>query len=132
MKAILITLLLLIASCAGYSVRQEDVDAWKGVDSDELFTHPKFSTLPRTKQTLKLGVELYNFTNSIPQKNDIDCTRRLNAFGDQDIRCTGGEDYEITCNHQFFVKDGKVLRYRPIGSCRTTCSSRPSSKPCVK
>ncbi len=123
----IIITLLFCSSCANVSiwksVKQEDLNAWKGVDLIELETHPLFTTLPFTKRLLSDDSELHIFNNSRTASVNCNHDKFLNTTS-----CSGGDT--ITCSNQFFVKNGKVIEYRPVGKCYTDCSTRPKSKPC--
>ncbi len=125
-KIYMLLLATVITSCALRGIRQDDLDAWKGVDLIELETHQLFSTVPLQKNDLSDGTTLYNYSNSNSHTNPVNCF--TNAYGY--TNCSGGDTSTVTCSNQFFVKNKKVLSYRAIGSCYTDCSVRPASRPC--
>lgn len=123
MKAMLL-LALVAGGCA--TVRQSDLDAWKGASTDELLTHRLWSTVPRSVAALSDGTELWDFANCAGGTTPVVC----NKIG-VSVICTGGQEYEACCHNQFFVRGQQVLSYRPVGRCYTTCAVRPASAGCA-
>ena len=123
-------LLLCLVSCAGCGataaqVRQSDLDAWRGVPADELRSHPLFSTLPKTVETLSDGRELWTFKNCGEYNQSVHCAT---YFGQ--TTCNGGGTTTVCCHNQFFVERDQVVQYRPVGNCSTDCTVRPDSIAC--
>jgi hypothetical protein len=123
-KATILILLLNVAMAAcAHLVRDDDLNAWKGVPLIELETHPFFSSLPLEKRPLSNGQELWIYSNTEAHADgecsDGDCQAKIKTKG---------------CLNQFMVSGGQVLEYRPIPlhiiSCVTTCKTRPASRPC--
>lgn len=99
------------------TVRQEDLDSWKNVSTDYLITHNFFSTLPRTVDTLSNGIQVWNYSNC---GNHTHCSGNYNST--INLNCSSSS---ICCNNMFFIKDNKVIEYRPVGRCYTDNSVRP-------
>lgn len=91
-----------MVSCATPSshVRQADFDAWKGVSRVELETHPLFSRMPRKTSSLPDGTEAWDFG--------------------------GCSDSGDCCFHRFYLRGEVVQKHRPLGRCRTDCSTVPA------
>lgn len=103
--------MLLAALMASGCVFKSDLVAWQGAPVRDLQIHPFFSTLPKQVEVLGGGEELWTYSN---------CA----------TTCAGGGGVatcrDVCCSNQFFVRDGMVEQYRPVGRCRTDCSVRPS------
>ena len=127
----LITLALFIHGCAGKVVRQEDLDSWVGVSVEELDTHSKFLTLPVAKTITDSGVEVRVYSNKINisscfEFGNIDGkaysnNANFNAFQDCSSQIVG-------CDNIFYIKDKKVVEYKPVGQCYTDETTQPERK----
>ena len=127
----LITLTLFINGCAGMLVRQEDLDAWVGVSVEELDTHSFFLTVPVAKTITDSGIEIRVYSN---KKNISSCFGTGNIDGkaysnDADFtaiqNCSSGL---VGCDNIFYIKDKKVLEYKPVGRCKTAAFLQPERK----
>lgn len=106
---------LAVSGCALLPrVHQEDLDAWVGIPVDRLDFHPLFMPMPMTSRTTQNGVEIRVYRNS---KANSSCSINYGK-----VSC---DSDEVTCNNVFFVKDGAVIEYRPVGRCKTDLSTRP-------
>lgn len=131
----LITLLLstlsaiLLSSCAGMLVRQQDLDAWVGMPVEALDTHSFFITVPMVRTRTESGIEIRNYANG---RNFGSCSAtgtanlsgnyiNSNAFSN----CSSGW---VGCNNIFYVKEGKVIEYAPTGRCYTDSSVQPQER----
>jgi len=125
----LVLMVLMVCGCTSMKkvgVRDGDLAAWVGVPLIELETHSVFSQMKLSKQQLSDGTWMYNYVNSRTVAGDTNCfTTQLGL-----TTCNGGDSSTITCNNQFFVRDGVVTRYRPLGQCYTSCATWPQSKEC--
>ncbi len=128
MRFLYIFVMIGLVGCAGKSVRQEDVESWKGVQFSELESHPVYSTMELKKTELSTGETLYDYVNSNTHQTQKSCF--TNAYGY--TSCSGGGMQTVKCNHQFFVKNNVIVKYRPLGVCYTDCSRRPESRTCKK
>lgn len=143
------TLTLVLASfvligCA--SVRQEDLSAWNNQPISALETHPVFNTIPLVKTVTSDGTELWNFVNgahtsscsasagitsntlgtSLVSRSTIQSSyvtqAQYNAFSSCSARF-------LACNNIFTVKNGRVIRYTPIGTGGARCYTNDMLKP---
>jgi hypothetical protein len=112
-----------LAVCLGGCVQQADLAAWPGVSIRELQTHAFFSSLPKRVEVLGDGEELWTYSNCAATTEPVTC----NPVGSSMV-CTGGDTDRVCCHNQFFVKNGAVESYRPVGRCRTDCSVRPGGR----
>jgi hypothetical protein len=132
--ATLVVPTFLINGCT--TVRQEDLDAWVGQPVAVLETHPIFLTMPVVKTRASDGTEIWNYVNGANLGN---CLGGGSIHG-------GWVDYATytsfatciqrfgACNNIFYIRNGKVLKYTPIGTggmhCYTTQEAQPGfSKP---
>jgi hypothetical protein len=107
-----------LAACAAVpSVRQADLDSWKGIPVEALDTHSLFATMRMTTRTTSSGVEVRNYVNS---SKGTYCSGT--AFS---ASCV---DDDVTCNNLFYVRNGKVIEYAPTGQCKTDESVRPEKR----
>lgn len=107
-----------LAACAAVpSVRQADLDSWKGMPVEALDTHSIFATMRMTTRTTSSGVEVRNYANE--QKGTYCSGSAFNAS------CV---DSGVVCNNLFYIKNGKVIEYAPTGQCMTNDSVRPERR----
>jgi hypothetical protein len=122
------TLLVALAcsSCAFMrTVRQEDLDAWRGQPVEKLDLHPLFSTMRLERHMTASGIEVRNYRNEGPSV-------LKGASETQYQRDTSSTDFtgtvnQVVCNNLFYVKDGVVQSYRPVGRCYTDESLQPQN-----
>lgn len=125
-KLILLFSLVLAQGCA--TVRQSDLDAWKGVPVEKLDTHPFWVTIPMKSVVTKDNVEHRFYINSDATNS---CFANSNAMGNsysnsaQMTTITNCVQQSVTCNNIFKIKDGIVLSYEPVGRCKTEAFLRP-------
>jgi hypothetical protein len=117
--AALLALCLSITGCA--AVRQSDVDAWRDAPVAALDTHTMFATLPVNRTTFPNGVEVRNYVNT---GGATSCPTAPLSGGFQSARCTGTQ---APCNNLFYIKEGRVLAYVPMGECVTDERVRPQN-----
>jgi hypothetical protein len=115
------------AGCA--TVRQQDLDSWVGMPVEALETHSFFVTVPLYKTKTESGIEVWNYSNGA----DV-----ATCLGDAST--VGGSRYvnisssstcfskRIVCNNLFYIKDKKVLEYKPSGRCYTSELLQPESR----
>lgn len=120
-------LAVLMAGCA--MVREQDLSAWVGVPAAALDTHSFFLTLPMIRTVTDAGIEVRNY----PNKRNIG-----NCFGG----ITGGTTVspavysafsvcsgQVTgCDNIFYLKNGVVVEYVPVGACRTDERVQPEPR----
>ena len=107
-----------LAACATVpSVRQADLDSWKGMPVEALDTHSLFATMRMTTRTTSSGVEVRNYSNE--QKGTYCSGSAFNAS------CV---DSSVACNNLFYIKNGMVVEYAPTGQCMTNDAVRPERR----
>tara|TARA_R110002012_G_C11326243_1_gene576448 strand:- start:86 stop:502 length:417 start_codon:yes stop_codon:yes gene_type:complete len=127
----LITLALFINGCAKMTVRQEDLNAWVGVSVEELDTHSLFLTLPVAKTITDSGVEVrvysnkQNFSSCFDSGNIDGKTYSNDATFTAIQNCSSGI---VGCDNIFYIKDKKVVEYKPVGQCYTDETVQPERK----
>jgi len=114
-------LALTVAACA--SVRSEDLIAWQGQPAAKLDTHPVFLTMPVEIRQLPDGTEVRNYVNG---RNIGGCfdSAVVTSFSSRAIYGRGttfcSESF-AACNNIFYIKNGHVIRYTPVGSGGAQC-----------
>lgn len=126
-KLIAVIALLTISGC----VRQVDLDSWVGQPVIALETHPIFLSIPVVKTQASDGTEIWNYVNSV---NIGHCSGGGSIYG-------GLVDYGTytaysncvqragACNNIFFIRDGKIIKYTPIGSGGVRCYTTKKLQP---
>ena len=113
---------LILGGCAGL-VRQSDLDSWVGQPVAALDQQSFFLTLPMIRTKSSGGVEIRNYVNG---RNVRSCFGSAYSYGTY----TSYSNYSATatcvgkkaaCNNIFYIKNGKVLEYRPTGSGGAIC-----------
>ena len=128
----LITLALFINGCAKMTVRQEDLDSWVGVSVEELDTHSFFLTLPVSKTITESGIEIRVYSN---KQNVSSCFDTGNIDGkaySNDASFTAIQNCSSQirgCDNIFYIKDGIVKEYKPVGTPRGICMTDASLQP---
>lgn len=121
-KAIYVVLVAaLVAACQ--TVRTEDLQAWRGQPVSVLEKHPIFATMRLVKTKTSDGTELWNYVNG---KSVASCHSDATAFGgfastvsfNSFSSCASSF---AACNNIFYVKNGVVQSYNPIGSGGARC-----------
>ena len=135
----LLLLILAFMAFSGCVVRQEDLNAWRGAPVVALEKHPIFITLPVIKTKTSDGTEIWNYVNGA---NVGSCfgSGALNAYGPgfSGYGYVNSATYSqfsncisrfAACNNIFYIKDGYVESYNPIGTggirCYTTKELQP-------
>ncbi len=124
---LLCTLALALVSCA--TVRQQDLDAWVGMPIEALETHSLFVTVPLYKTVTDSGIEIWNFANGAEVAS---CFGNAYARGNKKYAnvnsfstCSSGR---VVCNNLFYIKDKKILEYKPSGRCYTDETVQPEGR----
>ncbi len=107
-------------------VRRDDLNAWKGVPVEELESHYMFSQIHMVKTLQDSGLEIRDYMNK-QGINSCDKYGLINGYMspenfDAFSNCTS---QLIGCDNIFYIRDGKVLKYTPVGLCFTDDTSRP-------
>lgn len=141
---------LAAAGCAtSLLVRQADLDAWVGVPVVALDTHSLFLTIPVVRTVTDTGIEIRNYVN---KQGVSSCFGNVQGSGQSNTRISGntpaagtgrvaGQAYTtssanfssfqncssrlVGCDNLFYIKDGKVIEYRPTGRCFTNQTVQP-------
>ena len=128
----LITSALFLNGCANMTVRQEDLNAWVGVSVERLDTHSLFLTLPVAKTITDSGVEVRVYSN---KQNFSSCFDSGNIDGktysnDASFSAIQNCSSQLRgCDNIFYIKDKKVLEYKPVGLCYADEIVQPERKP---
>ena len=116
------------------SVRQQDLEAWVGQPVAALETQPVFLTMPVVKTTASDGTLIWNYVNGA---NIGSCSR----IGNANVTGSSTVDYATyvgftscmqrfaACNNIFYIRDGKVLRYVPVGTGGMRCYTNEATQP---
>lgn len=122
-------LVLLLIGCA--QVRQKDLDSWVGQPVSALDIHPVFLTMKVVRTVSADGTEVRNYVNG---KQVMDCSGGGSVFAgtissaayNQFMSCTNSRP---TCNNIFYIKDGRVTNYTPIGTGGGRCFTDERARP---
>jgi hypothetical protein len=130
----LIIVFVLLCGCgATRGVRQSDLDLWVGVPVVALDTQSFFLTLPMIKTATDTGVEIRDYVN---KRNISGCyqssfgnvTTPANtvtyAYFNRFQQCSSAI---VGCDNIFYIRDGKVIEYRPTGRCYTDETVQPQA-----
>lgn len=127
---------LLLSACA--TVREEDTAAWRGQPVSALEKHPVFVTMSLVRTQASDGTEIWNFVNS---RNVRACSGFMGGYGQGTAaygQLTSFSAYNgfmgcmqnvMACNNVFFVRNGVVQRYTPIGTGGARCYTDDRKKP---
>ena len=127
-KNLVYVVAVLLAGCA---VRQVDLDAWVGQPVLALETHPVFLTIPVVKTQASDGTQIWNYVNGA---NVGQCAGASSIFGTTVDYATYAQfstcmQRFAACNNIFFIRDGKVLKYTPIGTGGVRCYTNEKLQP---
>ncbi len=120
---------LVTAGCQ--TVRQEDLASWEGAPVSALDLHPVFLTMPVVRSVTADGTEIRNYVNGTAVSS---CSGGGSVFhGVLDANTyqqfSSCASRFPACNNIFYIKNGRVLRYTPVGSggarCRTDQTLQP-------
>lgn len=128
-KAVVLAVALMLASCA--SVRQEDLQSWVGHPVDELDKHPVFLTMQTVRTRTADGTEIRNYING---QNVASCSGGGTVFAaNVDMatysRFSSCMQAFAACNNIFYIKDGSVTQYTPIGTGGARCYTDERTRP---
>lgn len=124
-----IALAMMLVGCA--TVRQVDLDAWVGQPVVALETHPVFITVPVVKTVASDGTQIWNYVNGA---NVGQCAGGGSVWGttvnyavySQFASCM---QRFAACNNIFYIRDGKVIRYTPVGTGGARCYTTEQLQP---
>jgi hypothetical protein len=132
MKKLIKALLVVIAVCVitgCATIRQQDLDAWVDMPVEALETHSFFVTVPLYKTKTESGIEIWNYANG----GDV-ASCFGNAFATGNGRYVTSSSFSacssnrVVCNNLFYIKDKKILEYKPSGRCYTDETVQPESR----
>ena len=134
MKRLAVALALVIAAgqIAGCAhVRPEDLTAWEGQPVELLDKHPVFLTMRSVRTVTADGTEIRNYVNGIGgeciESSAVVSGGVVNsATYSQFSSCVA---HVRACNNIFYIKDGRVLRYAPIGTGGGRCYTNEATNP---
>lgn len=117
------------AGCAGVPrVHQDDLDAWQGRPVSDLEKHPVFLTIQAVRTKASDGTEIWNYVNG---RNISQCVSGnaspLSFSGYKDF--TACMQTVAACNNIFYIKDGEIERYTPIGTGGARCFTDKRVRP---
>lgn len=132
----LLVLVGILSGCSTASVRQSDLDSWRGQNVATLEQHPVFSSLPReVREIPESDSRLINYSQK--RMVEVDNGTCFNTgFGFNNIglgtaHCSPRVVEEMACVHQFLIKNSQVESYRVLGEdCSTECKFRPAVGNC--
>lgn len=100
------------------TVRQADLDNWKGMPVEALDTHSLFFD--------DADDNSYNLIRSRSQELYINALEGTYCGGTAvSANCV---DNNVTCNNLFYIRNGRVFEYAPTGQCMTNDSVRPEKR----
>jgi hypothetical protein len=120
---------LLVAGCM--TVRQEDLVAWEGAPVSALDAQPVFLTMRVVKTMTADGTEIRNYVNG----RDVgSCSGGGSVYGGF-VSLATYQQYSscvstfAACNNIFYIKNGRVIRYTPIGTGGARCYTNDATRP---
>jgi hypothetical protein len=126
---VLTAIALTLSSCA--TVHQEDLESWAGVPVDQLDKHPVFLTMQTVRTRTSDGTEIRNYING---RNIASCSGSGTVFAGYVSAATYNQFTSCmqtfaACNNIFYIKNGVITQYTPIGTggmrCYTDARVRP-------
>lgn len=126
----------LLSGCSSLSVlsvRQVDLDSWVGVPVEALDLHSFWVTIPMVRTITDSGIEIRIYVNkriatscfenagiNLSKNNTVSYASFLSLQN-----CISGS---VGCDNIFYIKDGKVMEYVPVGNCYTDESVQPEER----
>lgn len=131
MKKFFCICLAAISITACVSVRQEDRDAWIGQPVSKLDLHPVFLTIPVVRTITPDGTEIRNYING---QNIGYCSNSGSIYSgmisyasyNSFVSCVSKF---AACNNIFYIKNGVVKQYTPIGTGGASCYTNDAARP---
>ena len=121
---------LMLASCGSTTVHQDDLQSWKGVPVDQLDKHPMFRTMQVVRTRATDGTEIRDYVDG----DVASCSAGGTVFAGSVDLDTYSEFSNCmksfpACQNIFYVKDGVVLQYAPIGTGGMGCNTNKQTRP---
>jgi hypothetical protein len=123
--------IFLISGCAFRTVRQVDIDAWKDVPVIALDTHSLFITVPMVRTITDQGIEIRDYVNKVGYSS---CAGSAGGMGSRSGFVMSYGNFSsfqsctarmVGCDNIFYIRDGIVIQYKPVGQCYTDESLQP-------
>lgn len=136
MKKILTTCLMsfVITGCiAVKKVRLTDTDAWRNIPVEALDTHSLFITMPVVKTITDSGIEIRNYVNKINIGSCYGGGQGAKNYAGGYMSYANYNSFAncsssmVGCDNIFYIKNNKVIEYKPVGRCYTDETVRPES-----
>jgi hypothetical protein len=113
------------------SVRQTDLESWVGQPVSTLEKHPVFLTMPAVRTVASDGTEIRNYVNG---KNVGQCSGGGNIFASTVDFTTYSQFSQYmqsfaSCNNIFYIKNGMISQYVPVGSGGARCFTDDRTRP---
>lgn len=136
MRILVLAALLAVTACA--TVREEDQRAWVGQPVAALEKHPVFLTMRLVQTEASDGTEILNYVNA---RNMSSCSGFLGGYGSAQGNYNSVTSFSAyngfmgcmstvaACNNIFYVKNGVVERYTPVGSGGARCMTDARLQP---
>lgn len=120
---------LLMAACA--TVRQDDLQSWVGAPAVDLDKHPVFLTMQSVRTVASDGTEIRNYLYA---REVSRCSGSGSVFQhavphasySQFTECMRGV---AACNNIFYINNGVVTRYTPVGTGGARCFTDERVRP---
>ena len=114
-------------------VRQVDLDAWVGVPVEALDLHSFWMTIPMVRTIKDNGIEIRIYVNKLNVSSCFEnvgiyaSTNKIMSYANFTAfqNCISGV---VGCDNIFYIKDGKVLEYVPVGNCYTEEFLQPEER----
>ena len=118
-----------VGGCA--SVREADLLAWEGAPVAALDTHPVFLTMPVVKTIAADGTQIRNYVNG---KNTASCSTGGTVFAGAINQASYNQFSDCmqsfaACNNIFYINNGVVTKYVPVGSGGIRCYTDETLRP---
>jgi hypothetical protein len=129
---VLTAIALTLSSCA--TVHQEDLQSWVGVSVDQLDKYPIFLTMQVVRTRTADGTEIRNYING---RNTASCSGGGTVFAGYVSTATYNQFAScmqtfMACNNIFYIKNGVVTQYTPIGTGGARCYTNEWARPGFK
>jgi hypothetical protein len=126
--------LMMLCGCITREVRQVDIDAWTNVSVVALDTHSVFITMPQVRTVSDDGLEIRDYIDKVGVSNCMGTGAGFGGFGRGYMLNYANFNSFQTCSAQsvgcdniFYIRDGKVLEYKPVGLCNTNQTLQPEA-----
>jgi hypothetical protein len=130
-KLLTLGFVLLLIGCR--TVRPTDLDAWMNVPVEALDTHSLFITVPVIKTVTDSGIEIRDYVNKVNVGRCFGNGQGTRSYGGQYVSYanynafTSCSSSMVGCDNIFYIKNGKVIEYKPVGKCFTDDRVRPEA-----